>query len=56
VFNLGYFTWVEQQGVTLEDFIARRRPSFWSEVRAVMPVWDAAIDEFNERSGAADLP
>ena len=26
IFNLGYFTWVEQQGVSLEDFEARRDP------------------------------
>ena len=26
IFNLGYFTWVEQQGVSLEDFQARRDP------------------------------
>ena len=25
VFNLGYFTWVEQQGVSLADFQARSR-------------------------------
>ena len=24
IFNLGYFTWVEQQGVSLDDFEARR--------------------------------
>ncbi len=25
IFNLGYFTWVEQQGVPLDEFEARRR-------------------------------
>ncbi len=30
IFNLGYFTWVEQQGVSIEDFEARRDPSFWT--------------------------
>ena len=29
VFNLGYFTWVEQQGVSLEEFTARAKQSFW---------------------------
>src|SRR5207344_3411797 len=24
VFNLGYFTWVEQQGVSIGDFVLRR--------------------------------
>jgi cysteine synthase A len=52
IFNLGYFTWVEQQGVPLEEFEARRRPAFWTETRAILPVWDAQIDEFNARVGA----
>ena len=26
IFNLGYYTWVEQQGVSVEDFTGRRRP------------------------------
>ena len=30
IFNLGYYTWVEQQGVSLEDFQARRDLDFWS--------------------------
>ena len=30
IFNLGYYTWVEQQGVSLEDFQARRDLAFWS--------------------------
>ena len=29
IFNLGYFTWVEQQGVSLEEFEARRDPAFF---------------------------
>ena len=28
IFNLGYFTWVEQQGIALEDFDCRRNQSF----------------------------
>ena len=30
IFNLGYFTWVEQQGVSIEEFEARRDPAFWT--------------------------
>ena len=30
IFNLGYFTWVEQQGVSLADFQARRDQRFWA--------------------------
>ena len=47
IFNLGYFTWVEQQGVSFEDFTARRRPAFWRGLRDLVPAWDALIDEFN---------
>ena len=53
IFNLGYFTWVEQQGVSLEDFEARRRGGFWDRLHAMAPAWDAMIDDFNARSGAA---
>jgi hypothetical protein len=52
IFNLGYFTWVEQQGVPLDEFEARRRPSFWTETRALLPVWDRLIETFNARVGA----
>jgi cysteine synthase A len=53
IFNLGYFTWVEQQGVSLADFEARRDQRFWTELRELLPVWDAMIAEFNERTGLA---
>jgi hypothetical protein len=51
VFNLGYFTWVEQQGVSLADFEARRDQRFWRGLRELLPLWDAMIDEFNGRAG-----
>jgi hypothetical protein len=51
IFNLGYFTWVEQQGLPLDEFEARRRPAFWAETRAILPVWDRLIGEFNDRVG-----
>jgi cysteine synthase len=51
IFNLGYFTWVEQQGVSLEDFEARRDPSFWAGLRALVPGWDELIDDVNARTG-----
>jgi cysteine synthase A len=53
IFNLGYFTWVEQQGVSLEDFERRREPRFWSELHHTLPVWDELIESFNARVGAA---
>ena len=52
VFNLGYFTWVEQQGVSVEEFSARMHQSFWDGLQDLVPVWDAMIAEFNARSGA----
>jgi cysteine synthase A len=54
VFNLGYYTWVEQQGVSIEDFVARRSQSFWRELRELVPVWDAMIEDLNARSGASE--
>ncbi len=47
VFNLGYYTWVEQQGVSLEEFDARRDPEFWNRLMDVVPAWDRMIDDFN---------
>jgi cysteine synthase A len=51
IFNLGYYTWVEQQGITVEEFNARREQSFWVETRSVVAVWDEMIREFNDRTG-----
>jgi hypothetical protein len=51
IFNLGYFTWVEQQGVSLADFEARRDQQFWTGLRDLLPAWDAMIEEFNSRTG-----
>ena len=53
IFNLGYFTWVEQQGVEFEDFEARRRQSFWKQVQGLAPAWDSMIDEFNAQTGVS---
>ena len=53
IFNLGYYTWVEQQGVSLDDFDARRSQSFWRSIRSFVPAWDDAIGEFNARTGVA---
>jgi cysteine synthase len=53
IFNLGYYTWVEQQGIPLPDFEARRRQETWEAIRALIPAWDARIAEFNARTGVA---
>jgi cysteine synthase len=53
IFNLGYFTWVEQQGVEYESFIARRKQSFWRGLQELVPAWDAMIDEVNAEASVA---
>ncbi len=47
IFNLGYYTWVEQQGVSLEDFDARRDQAFWDSLRGLPRLWDNMINELN---------
>ena len=47
IFNLGYYTWVEQQGVSLEDFDARKDQAFWDGLMDLVPAWDRMIDDFN---------
>jgi cysteine synthase len=54
IFNLGYYTWVEQQGISLEEFEARRSPSFWDGIHGIVRDWDALIDGFNERTGVLE--
>lgn len=53
IFNLGYYTWVEQQGVPLAVFESRRHQQFWTGLRDLLPAWDARIEEFNQRAGLA---
>ena len=48
IFNLGYYTWVEQQGVSLADFDARRDQAYWNGLMDLVTVWDGMIDGFNE--------
>ena len=55
VFNLGYFTWVEQQGISVEDFERRRDQTWWNGLRPLIDNWDNSIDEFNEATGAKHL-
>ena len=52
IFNLGYYTWVEQQGTPFELFEARRHQPFWEGLRRLLPVWDEMIIEFNARVAA----
>ena len=48
IFNLGYYTWVEQQGVSLAEFDARRSQAFWRGLRTRPPA--------DRRSRSNDAP
>jgi cysteine synthase len=52
IFNLGYYTWVEQQGVTLDEFEARRSQDFWVQTREIVHTWDRMIEAFNAEVAA----
>ena len=52
--NFKYFTWVEQQGRTVEELRALWDPDFWTETFAQVDEWDRLIEEFNERTGRAE--
>ncbi|MFI4988327.1 MAG: pyridoxal-phosphate dependent enzyme [Alphaproteobacteria bacterium] len=51
IFNLGYYTWVEQQGVPLAEFDVRREQSFWRGLKDAVPLWDRLIEAFNAETG-----
>jgi cysteine synthase len=50
IFNLGYYTWVEQQGVSISEFTARREQRFWRGLQELLPAWDQMIAEFNREA------
>jgi cysteine synthase len=52
IFNLGYYTWVEQQGTPFDLFEQRRSQSFWRGLRRYLGVWDEMIEDFNSRAAA----
>jgi cysteine synthase len=53
IFDLGYYTWVEQRGVEVEDFVARRDPAFWEGLHGRIAAWDEMIADFNARTGTS---
>jgi cysteine synthase len=53
IFNLSYFTWVEQQGIVLADFEQRKSQGFWRGLHDLVPQWDEMITAFNHDSGCA---
>ena len=51
--NLKYFTWVEQQGRTVEELDRLWAPDFWTETYAQVDAWDDDIRAFNRMTGLA---
>jgi len=50
--NLKYFTWIEQQGKTVEELNAQwYDDNYWKSRYAKIDEWDQEINEFNERTG-----
>lgn len=50
--NLKYFTWVEQQGKTVEELNAQWYDNnYWTSRYNQVEKWDEEINEFNERTG-----
>ncbi len=50
--NLKYFTWIEQQGKSVEELNAQwYDDNYWKHQFAKIDEWDKKIMEFNERTG-----
>ena len=52
IHNLKYFTWVEQQGKSVEELNAQwYDENYWKEKFSIVPLWDKLIDDFNKQVG-----
>jgi len=52
IHNLKYYTWVEQQGKTLEEINQLwYDDNFWKQTFSQVSSWDDMIDDFNKRTG-----
>jgi len=49
--NFKYFTWVEQQGRSVDELRELWEPDFWTETFNQVPEWDRLINEFNALTG-----
>jgi len=50
IFNLGYYTWVEQQGKTYEEIQAQwYDDDYWTGVQSLVDPIDALIEAFNAK-------
>ena len=55
IHNLKYFTWVEQQGKSVEELNAQwYDENYWEDKFAIVPVWDKLIDDFNKQVGLTE--
>ncbi len=53
VHHLKYFTWIEQQGMELDELNAQWYdfPGYWENIQQMTPKIDTLINEFNEKVG-----
>ncbi len=53
IHNLKYYTWIEQQGKTLEELNRQwyDADKYWGEIHSMLPKIDALITETNEKVG-----
>ncbi|MEZ7893168.1 MAG: pyridoxal-phosphate dependent enzyme [Candidatus Wallbacteria bacterium] len=49
--NLKYYTWVEQQGKTVEEINEIWHPEFWDRTFDQVNEWDKMIENFNKETG-----
>lgn len=49
--NLKYYTWVEQQGKTVQELDAQRDPAWWEQHQALVPEIDARLTEIRTTAG-----
>jgi len=50
IHNLKYFTWIEQQGKSVDELNAQwYDENYWRERYKTVELWDKMIDEFNEK-------
>jgi cysteine synthase len=55
IHNLKYYTWIEQQGKTVQELQAQwDEPAYWSDIHGQRDAVDALIDEFNGMTGLCE--
>ncbi len=53
--NLKYFTWIEQQGKSVEELNAQwYDPDYWTSQYHKADEWDELIEEFNKKTGVIE--